>query len=108
MDVSPSVAEPVGVDALERQGAVEPGVRTGADGETVVAYELGWRLEARSDLTFDVATYYNVYDRLTQYDLNHSLQPMLAESWDISSDFKSKSELMFGSSWSVSGRNRPA
>jgi peptide/nickel transport system substrate-binding protein len=31
--------------------------------------------------------YYGVYDRLTQYDINHTVQPMLAESWDISSDF---------------------
>jgi peptide/nickel transport system substrate-binding protein len=33
--------------------------------------------------------YYGVYDRLTQYDLTHTAQPMLAESWDIASDFKS-------------------
>jgi peptide/nickel transport system substrate-binding protein len=31
--------------------------------------------------------YYSVYDRLTQYDNNHNVQPMLAESWDISTDF---------------------
>lgn len=31
--------------------------------------------------------YYTVYDRLTQYDINHNVQPMLAESWDVSSDF---------------------
>lgn len=30
--------------------------------------------------------YYTVYDRLTEYDINHNVQPMLAESWDISSD----------------------
>ncbi|MBV9578484.1 MAG: hypothetical protein JO057_07845 [Chloroflexi bacterium] len=33
--------------------------------------------------------YYGVYDRLTQYDIDHNPQPMLAESWDISPDFKS-------------------
>jgi peptide/nickel transport system substrate-binding protein len=33
--------------------------------------------------------YYAVYDRLTQYDINHDVQPMLAESWDISPDFMS-------------------
>src|SRR6267143_1290898 len=33
--------------------------------------------------------YYTVYDRLTQYDVNHIVQPMLAESWDISSDYTS-------------------
>src|SRR5207249_2576362 len=33
--------------------------------------------------------YYSVYDRLTQYDVNHNVQPMLAESWDISPDFTS-------------------
>src|SRR6185437_1740433 len=33
--------------------------------------------------------YYAVYDRLTQYDINHNVQPMLAESWDISSDYTS-------------------
>ncbi|MBV9898584.1 MAG: ABC transporter substrate-binding protein [Chloroflexi bacterium] len=31
--------------------------------------------------------YYTVYDRLTEYDINHNVKPMLAESWDISSDF---------------------
>src|SRR4051812_23511983 len=31
--------------------------------------------------------YYTVYDRLTQYDINPNVQPMLAESWDISSDY---------------------
>jgi peptide/nickel transport system substrate-binding protein len=33
--------------------------------------------------------YYTVYDRLTQYDLNHTVQPMLAESWDIAPDWTS-------------------
>jgi peptide/nickel transport system substrate-binding protein len=33
--------------------------------------------------------YYTVYDRLTQYDLNHNIQPMLAETWDVSPDFTS-------------------
>src|SRR5262252_2061975 len=31
--------------------------------------------------------YYTVYDRLTEYDINHNVQPMLAESWDISPDY---------------------
>jgi len=31
--------------------------------------------------------YYSVYDRLTQYDQNHNVQPMLAESWDVSPDY---------------------
>ncbi len=44
--------------------------------ETVVAYELGWRLEARSDLTFDVATYYNVYDRLRSQELTDGGLPI--------------------------------
>jgi peptide/nickel transport system substrate-binding protein len=33
--------------------------------------------------------YYAVYDRLTQYDINHNVQPMLAESWEIAPDFTS-------------------
>lgn len=33
--------------------------------------------------------YYTVYDRLTQYDINHNVQPMLAESWDIATDYTS-------------------
>jgi peptide/nickel transport system substrate-binding protein len=33
--------------------------------------------------------YWTVYDRLTQYDINHNVQPMLAESWDISADYTS-------------------
>jgi peptide/nickel transport system substrate-binding protein len=30
-----------------------------------------------------------IYDRLTEYDLQLKPQPMLAESWDVSSDYKS-------------------
>src|SRR5689334_7398933 len=29
-----------------------------------------------------------IYDRLTEYDVNLKPQPMLAESWDVSSDYK--------------------
>jgi iron complex outermembrane receptor protein len=32
--------------------------------EVVVAYELGWRIQPAPGLSFDTATYYNVYDRL--------------------------------------------
>jgi peptide/nickel transport system substrate-binding protein len=31
--------------------------------------------------------YWGVYDRLTEYDTNHVVQPMLAESWETSTDF---------------------
>jgi peptide/nickel transport system substrate-binding protein len=33
--------------------------------------------------------YYTVYDRLTRYDSNHTVQPMLAESWDVAPDWTS-------------------
>jgi peptide/nickel transport system substrate-binding protein len=33
--------------------------------------------------------HYEIYDRLTQYDANHTPQPMLAESWEVAPDFKS-------------------
>jgi peptide/nickel transport system substrate-binding protein len=33
-------------------------------------------------------TVWTAYDRLTQYDANGKVQPMLAESWDLSQDFK--------------------
>src|SRR5947209_1469643 len=33
--------------------------------------------------------YFTVYDRLTEYDINHNVQPMLAESWDVASDWTS-------------------
>jgi peptide/nickel transport system substrate-binding protein len=33
--------------------------------------------------------YYTVYDRLTQYDVNHQVQPMLAQSWDVAPDWTS-------------------
>jgi peptide/nickel transport system substrate-binding protein len=33
--------------------------------------------------------HYTVYDRLTQYDLDHTPRPMLAESWDIAPDYTS-------------------
>jgi peptide/nickel transport system substrate-binding protein len=34
------------------------------------------------------ATIWSVYDRLTQYDLDLKPRPMLAESWDLGSDYK--------------------
>ncbi|MBV9133307.1 MAG: ABC transporter substrate-binding protein, partial [Chloroflexi bacterium] len=33
--------------------------------------------------------YYTVYDRLTEYDVNHNVQPMLAQSWDVAPDWTS-------------------
>jgi peptide/nickel transport system substrate-binding protein len=35
-----------------------------------------------------LASIWLIYDRLTAYDDNLKPQPMLAESWDVSSDFK--------------------
>src|SRR5690242_16364217 len=32
-------------------------------------------------------TVWTAYDRLTQYDANGKVQPMLAESWDVTPDF---------------------
>jgi len=40
----------------------------------------------RSSATTD--TTWTAYDRLTQYDASGDVQPMLAESWDVSPDFK--------------------
>ena len=43
----------------------------------------------RLDPHFRIAdVYYSIYDRLTQYDVNHTVQPMLAESWEVAPDFK--------------------
>jgi iron complex outermembrane recepter protein len=36
----------------------------GFDSETLLAYELGYRIKATSDLSFDLAGYYNDYDNL--------------------------------------------
>ncbi|MBV9582860.1 MAG: ABC transporter substrate-binding protein [Chloroflexi bacterium] len=36
-----------------------------------------------------VDAYYTVYDRLTEFDQNHTPQPMLAESWEVSPDYTS-------------------
>ncbi len=36
--------------------------------ETVNAYEAGWRFEPKQNLWFDLATYYNKYDKLTSYE----------------------------------------
>jgi iron complex outermembrane receptor protein len=36
--------------------------------EELVAYELGYRAQPRADLFFDLALFYNVYDRLTNLD----------------------------------------
>lgn len=36
--------------------------------ETVLAYEAGYRVQPNSKLSFDTATFYNVYDRLTTFE----------------------------------------
>ena len=35
-----------------------------------------------------VESIYAAHDRLTQYDLKHQPQPMLAQSWDLTPDYK--------------------
>jgi iron complex outermembrane receptor protein len=37
------------------------------ESETLLAWELGWRMRIAGDLTLDVATFYNDYDRLLAY-----------------------------------------
>jgi iron complex outermembrane receptor protein len=49
---------------------------TGFRSESVVAYELGWRLAPRRDLTFDVATFYNDYGRLRSEELTRGNLPI--------------------------------
>ena len=45
-------------------------------------------LDPHLTTTASAETTFLVFDRLTAYDLNMKPQPMLAESWDISSDFR--------------------
>jgi|SRR5882724_70273 len=48
--------------------------------EAVVAYELGWRLAPRPDLTLDVATYYNHYDHLRSQELTRGRLPIVFDN----------------------------
>lgn len=59
------------------------------EAETLIAYELGWRIEPLRRLSFDLATYYNVYDDLTDFAMGpvffepsppppHLVQPLTA------------------------------
>ena len=57
-------------------------------------------LEPHLNGTNQSNTYWGVYDRLTAYDLDLKPQPELAESWDVSSDFKTiKVNLRKGVTW---------
>jgi iron complex outermembrane recepter protein len=53
-----SFPTPVGTGRMNLQGDSE------FDSETLVAYEAGYRWQARKNLTFDIAAYYNDYDGL--------------------------------------------
>ena len=57
-------------------------------------------LEPHLNGTSQSNTFWGVFDRLTAYDLNLRPQPELAESWDVSSDFKTiKLNLRKGVTW---------
>src|ERR1700690_1267868 len=43
-----------------------------AESENLIAYELGYRIEATKQLSFDVATFYNQYDKLLRFVTNSS------------------------------------
>ncbi|HXO18936.1 MAG TPA: TonB-dependent receptor [Thermoanaerobaculia bacterium] len=48
--------------------------------ESVVAYELGWRTAPRPGLTFDVATFYNVYRQLRSQEPSPQGLPFVLEN----------------------------
>ncbi|HEU0167544.1 MAG TPA: ABC transporter substrate-binding protein, partial [Chloroflexota bacterium] len=57
-------------------------------------------LEPHLNGTSQSTTYWGVYDRLTAYTLDLKPQPELAESWDVSPDFKTvKVTLRKGVTW---------
>lgn len=62
--VSPS---PSGIQKYTLNG------RSDFDSETLVAYETGYRWQARTNLSFDLAAYYNDYDQI--YDTAISIDP---------------------------------
>jgi iron complex outermembrane receptor protein len=58
------------------------------DSEKVIAWELGYRVQPRSDLSVDAATFYNVYDDLRSQELKPGGPVVLAnklnaETWGI-------------------------
>jgi len=83
---------PAGPTISTSGGAAAP-APTGAAGQPRAGGTLRYGADVdinRLDPHFRLGdVYYGVYDRLTQYDINHTVQPMLAESWDISADFMS-------------------
>jgi len=89
--------QPINLDRPGNQQCLPPGARcvypqiTGSDAfenETVLAYQLGYRMQPLDDVFFDVATFYNEYDHLqtgeqgTPFDqdeppLPHTLIPIV-------------------------------
>jgi peptide/nickel transport system substrate-binding protein len=62
-----------------------PQVKTGGTLHIGQVGDLG-NLDGHFYNTPQYYTIYTAYDRLTRYDVNQQPQPMLAESWDLSSD----------------------
>jgi len=68
-------------------GAAQP--KTGGTLRIATSADFGARgLDPHSISPTSFDTVWNVYDTLTKYDVTLKPQPMLAESWDVSSDFK--------------------
>jgi peptide/nickel transport system substrate-binding protein len=68
-------------------GTPTPQVKTGGALRIGQVGDLG-NLDGHFYNTPQYYTIYTAYDRLTRYDANQQPQPMLAESWDLSSDAK--------------------
>ncbi len=61
---SPPNATPIGLVSLFGN--------PNAEAENLIAYELGYRIEATKQLSFDVAAFYNQYDKLLRFVTNSS------------------------------------
>jgi peptide/nickel transport system substrate-binding protein len=99
------ISSGLGVAAIAACAPIAPSSSTTASVSTPAAANAGATAQPRSGGTLRYGSdadvnrldphfrlgdvYYTVYDRLTQYDINHNVQPMLAESWDVAPDWTS-------------------
>jgi peptide/nickel transport system substrate-binding protein len=88
---APKPADPARPAAAAQPAATQPSApaRTGGTLRIITAADFGARgIDPHSISPTSFDTVWTVYDTLTKYDQTLKPQPMLAESWDVSSDFK--------------------
>jgi peptide/nickel transport system substrate-binding protein len=80
-----AAAQPTAASAVSTPAAAQP--RNGGLLRYAMVGDLS-TIDGHVTNSQSYATIWSVFDRLTQYDLDLNPRPMLAESWDVSSDYK--------------------